>query len=138
MTIQEAASALRARKISAVELTTEALGRVRSLNPTLNAMLTVMEESALENARQADQELARDIDFGPLHGIPIAVKDLFETKGVRTTCGSKLFTDFTPDRDAAFVPGCSQVMLGRTGRRSLAGRVSGRWTGQQKRPAGGW
>ncbi len=102
MTIQEAAIALRAGKVSSVELTTEALRRVRSLG-SLNAVITVMDDSALEDARQADRELANDLDFGQLHGIPVAVKDLFETKGVRTTCGSKLFEDFIPDRDAAVI-----------------------------------
>ena len=102
MTIQEAAIALRRRKVSSVELTTEALRRVRSLG-SLNAIITVMEESALEDARQADRELAADLDFGLLHGIPVAVKDLFETKGVRTTAGSKLFENFVPDRDAAVI-----------------------------------
>jgi aspartyl-tRNA(Asn)/glutamyl-tRNA(Gln) amidotransferase subunit A len=102
VTIQEAAIALRRRKVSSVELTTEALRRVRSLG-SLNAIITVMEESAFEDARQADRELAADLDFGLLHGIPVAVKDLFETKGVRTTAGSKLFENFVPDRDAAVI-----------------------------------
>ena len=123
MTIQEAASALRARKASSVELTSEAFRRIRSLNPKLNAMLTVLEDSALDSARQADQELASGIDFGPLHGIPVAVKDLFETKGVRTTCGSKLFADFTPDRDAAVVEKLDEagaVLVGKTTLHELA------------------
>ena len=123
MTIQEAAAALRARKVSSVELTTAALERIRSLNPKLNAIQTLMEESALESARQADEELARKIDIGPLHGIPIAVKDVFETKGVRTTCGSKLFADFVPDRDAAVVEkldSAGAVLIGKTGMHELA------------------
>jgi aspartyl-tRNA(Asn)/glutamyl-tRNA(Gln) amidotransferase subunit A len=86
-------------------------------------MLTLMEDSALESARQSDQELSRGIDFGPLHGIPIAVKDLFETKGVRTTCGSKLFADFIPDRDAAVVEKLDEagaVLIGKTTLHELA------------------
>src|SRR2546427_6044507 len=123
MTIQEAAAALRARKVSSVELTTAALERIRSLNPKLNAIQTLMEESALEGARQADEELSKKIDLGPLHGIPIAVKDVFETKGVRTTCGSKLFADFIPDRDAAVVDkldSAGAVLIGKTGMHELA------------------
>jgi len=123
MTIQEAAAALRARKISAVELTTAALGRIGALNPKLNAVQTLMEESALESARQADRELAKGIDFGPLHGIPIAVKDVFETKGIRTTCGSKLFEKFVPDRDAAVVEKLDEagaVLIGKLGMHELA------------------
>ena len=123
MTIQEAAAALRAGKVSSVELTTAALERIRALNPTLNAVQTLLEESALESARQADQELSKKIDLGPLHGIPIAVKDVFETKGIRTTCGSKLFEDFVPDRDAAVVEkleDAGAVLIGKTGMHELA------------------
>src|SRR5712692_5494307 len=123
MTIQEAAAALRARKISSVELTTAALERIRALNPRLNAIQTLLEEGALTAARQADDELSKKIDLGPLHGIPIAVKDVFETKGVRTTCGSKLFADFIPDRDAAVVDkldSAGAVLIGKTGLHELA------------------
>src|SRR4051812_37778687 len=82
-----------------------------------------MEETALESAREADEDLSRKIDVGPLHGIPIAVKDVFETKGVRTTCGSKLFADFVPDRDAAVVEkldSAGAVLIGKTGMHELA------------------
>jgi len=123
VTIQEAAAALRARKVSSVELTNSALERIRALNPKLNAIQTLTEESALESARQADWELAKSIDLGPLHGIPIAVKDVFETKGVRTTCGSKLFENFVPDRDAAVVEkldAAGAVLIGKTGMHELA------------------
>ena len=123
MTIQEAAEALRARKVSSVELTTAALKRIRAVNPKLNAIQTLLEESALESARQADQELAKRIDFGPLHGIPVAIKDVFETKGIRTTCGSKLFEKFVPDRDAAVVEKLDEagaVLIGKAGMHELA------------------
>ncbi|HZT30015.1 MAG TPA: amidase [Bryobacteraceae bacterium] len=103
MTILEAASALRARKVSSAELTEAALARTARLNPRLNAMQTVLEESARARSRQADAELAHGADLGPLHGIPVAVKDVFCTKGVRTMCGSVLFQDHVPDRDAAVV-----------------------------------
>jgi len=122
VTIQEAAIALRTGKVSSVEFTTEALQRVRSLGH-LNAVITVMEESALEDARQADRELASDIDFGLLHGIPVAVKDLFETEGVRTTCGSKLFEDFIPDRDSAVIEkleAAGAVVIAKTNLHELA------------------
>lgn len=123
MTILEAAAALRARKISSVELTAALLDGISRLNPTLNAFITVMEESARAAARQADEELARGIDRGPLHGIPIAVKDVFSTKGVRTTCGSKVFANHIPDRDAAVVEKLAQagaVLLGKTNMHELA------------------
>jgi aspartyl-tRNA(Asn)/glutamyl-tRNA(Gln) amidotransferase subunit A len=103
MTILEAAAALRARQTSAMELTQLSLQRIARLQPRLNAFLTVTEDLAVERALQADDELARGLDRGPLHGIPIAVKDVFCTRGVRTTCGSKLFIDYVPDHDAAVV-----------------------------------
>lgn len=123
MTLQDAAAALRARKVSSVELAAEALERIRALNPKLNAIRTLMEQSALDSARQADRELEKGIDFGPLHGIPVAVKDVFETKGVRTTCGSKLFENFVPDRDAAVVEKLDEagaVLIGKTSMHELA------------------
>ncbi|MBI3471197.1 MAG: amidase, partial [Candidatus Solibacter usitatus] len=103
MTLLEAAAALRARQVSSAELTAWSLARIRSLNPKLNAIQTLLEDRAMAAAHQADEELLRGVDRGPLHGIPVAVKDVFETKGVRTTCGSRLFQDHVPDRDATVV-----------------------------------
>jgi aspartyl-tRNA(Asn)/glutamyl-tRNA(Gln) amidotransferase subunit A len=123
MTLLEAAAALRGRKVSSAELTSTALARIAELNPKLNAMLILMEESARASARQADEELARGRDRGPLHGIPLAVKDVFETKGVRTTCGSKLFAENVPGRDAAVVEKLAEagaVLVGKTGMHELA------------------
>ncbi|MBI3210222.1 MAG: Asp-tRNA(Asn)/Glu-tRNA(Gln) amidotransferase GatCAB subunit A [Candidatus Solibacter usitatus] len=122
-TILEAAAALRARKTSCVELTRACLSKIAALQPRLNAFVTVLEERALAQAAARDTELAAGKDRGPLHGIPIAVKDVFETKGIRTTCGAKLFADNIPTRDAAVVErleaaGC--VLLGKTGMHELA------------------
>ena len=103
MTILEAARLLRAKKVSSVELVEQSLQRISALNPKLNAFITVMEESARKAARVADQKLARGGDHSPLLGIPIAVKDVFKTRGVRTTAGSKLFAHHIPDHDAAVV-----------------------------------
>jgi Asp-tRNA(Asn)/Glu-tRNA(Gln) amidotransferase A subunit family amidase len=103
MTIAEAAQALRSRKISSVELTRQCLDQIAKLNPVLNAFITVTGDSALARAEELDRELAHGVDRGPLHGIPIAHKDLMWTKGVRTTSGSKIFADFVPDRDAPVV-----------------------------------
>src|ERR1051326_5776484 len=89
MTIREAAQLLRERSVSAVELTTSAIGRIERRNPKLNAFITITADQALERARQADRELAAGQDRGPLHGIPIALKDLFATRGIRTTAGGK-------------------------------------------------
>jgi len=123
MTILEAAADLRARKISSVELTQLSLQRMARLEPQLNAFITPTEDLAVERALRADDELARGIDLGPLHGIPIAFKDMFSTKGVRTTCGSKLFTDYVPGRDAAVVEallGGGAVMMGKLNMHELA------------------
>jgi len=123
MTIAEAGRALRARRISSVELTKECLDQIGKLNPVLNAFITVTGETALARAEALDRELAQGIDRGPLHGIPIAHKDLMWTKGIRTTSGSKLFADFVPDRDAAVVEKLAEagaVMVGKAGLHELA------------------
>jgi len=123
MTLLEAAAALRRRDTSSAELTAAYLQRIERLNPSTNAMQTVMADAAREQAKQADHELARGDDRGPLHGIPIAVKDLFSTKGVRTTGGSSLFADHVPDHDAAVVESlCAggAVLVGKTGMHELA------------------
>jgi len=99
VTIREAAESLRRRRFSALELTTAALGRIERFT-ALRAFITVTAEQALQQARQADADLATGKDLGPLHGIPIAVKDLFHTRGVRTTAGSPIYRNFVPDRAA--------------------------------------
>ncbi|MDX2149307.1 MAG: amidase [Bryobacteraceae bacterium] len=122
MTLLEAAGALRARKISSVELTQAALAAI-TRGAKLNAFLTVTDEAALARARQADDERSRGIDLGPLHGVPVAVKDLFETKGVRTTAGSRLYANHIPARDAAVVErlaAAGAVLTGKTHMHELA------------------
>lgn len=121
--ILETAAALRARKVSSAELAAKAFKDIHRLNPKLNAFLTLMEESAVARAKVADDELASGIDLGPLHGIPYAVKDCYETAGVRTTCGSKLFAEFVPDRSAACVEklaAAGAVLTGKTTLHELA------------------
>jgi aspartyl-tRNA(Asn)/glutamyl-tRNA(Gln) amidotransferase subunit A len=123
MTLLEAGEQLRAGKVSSVELTQECLKRIDELNPKLNAFLTVTADTALEDSRRADAERASGLDRGPLHGIPVALKDNFFTKGVRTTGGSKLFTDFVPEYDSAVTEKlvkAGAVLLGKTGLHELA------------------
>ena len=123
MTIEEAGARLRARSVSAVELAKESLSRISEQQPLLNAFITVTEELALEQARRADEELARGIDRGPLHGIPYALKDLFETRGIRTTAGSKIFADYLPEADCAVyrkLREAGAVLMGKTGMHELA------------------
>ena len=117
MTVLEAAAALRERKVSSVELTEVCLRNIETWNPKVNAFLTVTAESALEQARRADAELAAGTDRGPFHGIPIAHKDILCTNGVRTTSGSKVFADYVPNFDATVVQrfnDAGAVMLGKT------------------------
>ncbi len=82
------AAALRRGDVTAVELTRTALSRISTLNPQLNAFVLVDEEGALAAAARADAELADGVDHGPLHGVPVAVKDLIDVAGMPTTCGS--------------------------------------------------
>lgn len=102
-TISEVSQRLRRREISAVEITQACLGRIERLNPTLNAFVTVMGESALEDARRADAEIQRGEWRGPLHGSPVALKDLIDTADVRTTAASALYKDRVPSHDAEVV-----------------------------------
>src|SRR5262249_52349664 len=121
--IQEAAAALRLRQVSSQELTETALARVTRLDSTLRAFITVTAESAMARARRADAELAAGQDRGLLHGIPIAHKDLFLTRGVRTTAGSKVYADYVPDHDATVVEmldAAGTVMVGKLNQHELA------------------
>ena len=101
--IQEASKLLREKTISPVELTRECLARIDKLNPQLNAFITVAAESAMAEAKQAEEEIGRGEWRGPLHGIPVALKDLIDTAGVRTTAASAVFKDRMPLQDAEVV-----------------------------------
>src|SRR5947209_15530788 len=97
------APSIRAKKVSPLELTRTCLDRIEKLNPALNAFVTVSAESALAQARVAESEITRGEWSGPLHGIPIALKDLIDTAGIRTTAASALFADRIPTEDAEVV-----------------------------------
>jgi aspartyl-tRNA(Asn)/glutamyl-tRNA(Gln) amidotransferase subunit A len=101
--IRVAAAALRRREVSAVELTEAALARIAERNPLINAYITVTAEAARAAAQRADEELRAGTDRGPLHGIPVGVKDLFDVAGVPTTAGSPLFQGRVPSADATAV-----------------------------------
>ena len=103
LTISEASALLRQKKISPVDLATACLDRIERLNPVLNAFITITRESALAQARVTEAEIQHGDWRGPLHGIPIGLKDLIDTAGVRTTCGSALFADRVPTEDAEVV-----------------------------------
>ncbi len=140
LSIQEAAAQLRARRISPVELTRACLDRIDALNPSLNAFITLTAESALADARRAESEIQRGGWRGPLHGIPIALKDLIDTAGVRTTAACALYKDRVPREDAAVVErlkSAGAVLLGKLNMQECAyggtsvpsyyGRVSNPW-----------
>jgi aspartyl-tRNA(Asn)/glutamyl-tRNA(Gln) amidotransferase subunit A len=127
--IEEVARLFRKRKLSPVELTELMLARIEQLNPTLNAYITVAAELALGQARKAESELFAPRgrkgyrDRGPLHGIPISLKDNIYTKGIRTTAGSKILKDFIPQHGAHVVVQLNEagaVILGKTNMHELA------------------
>jgi aspartyl-tRNA(Asn)/glutamyl-tRNA(Gln) amidotransferase subunit A len=121
--IQTAAEQLRRKRISPVELTKAYLTQIERLNPSLNAFITVIAESALASARKAEFEIQRGHWRGPLHGIPIALKDLFDTAGVPTTAGSALYKDRVPAEDAEVVlklNAAGAVILGKTNMHEFA------------------
>ncbi len=123
MTLTEAAEALKNRTVSSVELTEQSLQKIERLNPSLNAYITITGEQALAAARQADAEIAQGNWRGPLHGQPFALKDVFSTRGIRTTCGSLLFKDNVPSLDSAVTERFAQagaVLTGKTGLHELA------------------
>jgi aspartyl-tRNA(Asn)/glutamyl-tRNA(Gln) amidotransferase subunit A len=103
ITISELAPRLRRREISPVEITRECLGRIERLNSGLNAFITVMAESAMAEARRAEAEILRGEWRGALHGVPVAVKDLIDVAGVRTTAASALYKDRVATQDAEVV-----------------------------------
>ena len=114
--IVELAPQLRRKEVSPLELTRACLDRIDEVNPTLNAFITVRAESALAEAQAAETEIFRGEWRGPLHGIPIALKDLIDTAVTRTTAGSELYRNRIPTEDAEVVRRLRQagaVILGK-------------------------
>ena len=114
--ILELAAAYRSRAVSPVEVTRAMLDRIDRLNPTLHAWLTVTPEIALAQARHAEADFARGEFRGPMHGVPVGLKDLCETKGVRTTWGTRVLAGHVPRQDATVVRRLFEagaVMLGK-------------------------
>ncbi len=121
--LQSFGAALRAGKISSREMVEGALRQIERSNAKTNAFITVTADQARAAADQLDAELAQGVDRGPLHGIPIAHKDLVRTKGVRTTGGSKIFANYVPKRDAAIATRLAEagaISVGKTALHELA------------------
>jgi aspartyl-tRNA(Asn)/glutamyl-tRNA(Gln) amidotransferase subunit A len=115
-TISELTPRLRRKDVSPVEITQDCLSRIEKSNSAFNAFITVMAESALREARTAEAEILRGDWRGPLHGVPLALKDLIDTAGVRTTAASALYKDRIPTQDAEVVRRLRQagaVLLGK-------------------------
>jgi amidase len=113
----ELAARLRAGEVSAREVLAAHLDRIGRLNPAINAIITLLPDQAMARAAALDDAFAKDGPAGPLHGLPIAHKDLLATAGVRTTFGSPLFRDFVPAEDALLalrVRAAGAVMIGKT------------------------
>ncbi len=117
LTATQLTAHMRAGELSASEVVEAHLDRIERTNPQVNAIVTLTPETAMREARAADDALARGEEVGPLHGLPVAHKDLVPTRGVRTTFGSHVFADFVPEEDALIVErlkGAGAISLGKT------------------------
>jgi len=114
--LRDVARRIQSKEISPVELTTHTLDRIAAVDPKLKSYATVMRDQALEAAKRAEEEIQRGAYRGALHGVPIALKDLCYTKGVRTMAGTSIYANFIPDYDATVVTKLTQagaVLLGK-------------------------
>ena len=117
LSIEDVGRLLRKKKLSPLDLAEEQIARIARLNPKLNAFITVAEAEAREQARTAEKEISRGRYRGPLHGIPVTLKDNIATQGVRTTAGSKFFSlpDSAPSATVAQrLDRAGAVLLGKT------------------------
>jgi amidase len=117
MTAHEMAQMIRRREISAVEVMEAHLSQIARVNPKVNANVTLLPERAMAGARAADEAMSQGKELGPLHGLPIAHKDLVATAGIRTTRGSPIFADDVPSEDALIVErlrGAGAITIGKT------------------------
>jgi aspartyl-tRNA(Asn)/glutamyl-tRNA(Gln) amidotransferase subunit A len=136
-TIEQAAERLRAGAVTAVELAAASLEQIEREQTTINAFITVTPELALRQAELADRDLAEGRDHGPLTGIPIGIKDLFDTKDVRTTCASRLLADWVPDEDAEVVRKLREagaVVMGKLNMDEFAFGPHQEWFGRTNNP----
>jgi aspartyl-tRNA(Asn)/glutamyl-tRNA(Gln) amidotransferase subunit A len=123
LTILEIAQLFRTQRSSPVEVVRLLLDQIRRTEDKVKAYVTVCEENALKLAEIAEAEIRSSHNLGPLHGIPISIKDIFETEGVRTTCGSKLLSDYVPKHDSTVVrrlKSAGAILLGKTNTHEFA------------------
>ena len=122
---------IKKRKVSPVEAVEAYLERIELLDPKLNSYLTICSDEAMQAARESKQALARGEYLGPMHGIPVAVKDQMNTKGILTTSGSTIFKDYVPDEDATVIANLKSsgaVLLGKLNMVELASSVTHRFS----------
>ncbi|OGP77921.1 MAG: aspartyl/glutamyl-tRNA amidotransferase subunit A [Deltaproteobacteria bacterium RBG_16_64_85] len=115
-TLLEAAAKVRSKEVSSRELTRVLLDRIERANPRINAYITVLPEKAMKDALACDEAQAGGSTLGPLHGVPVGLKDIFCTRGIRTTCGSRILHNFLPPYDAAVtekIAASGAVLLGK-------------------------
>ena len=124
LSLHELSGSIRSRALSPVEVVEAHLGRIEALNPKINAFTTVCAEEARAAAREAEAEIARGHHRGPLHGIPFGAKDIFDTAGVRTTHGSRMFRGNIPGEDAESIRRLKEaggILLGKCNTHAFAG-----------------
>ena len=125
-TVASVSTAIARRDLSPLEVVDACLARIASVDGVLRSFITVLPDSAREAAKRAGDEIARGRHRGRLHGIPVAIKDIFQTAGVRTTCGSKVLADWVPSENAAVVRRLSAagtILLGKLNMHEFAFRV---------------
>ena len=116
LTISELAPKIKAREISPVELTEAALAQADRLQPALNSFITILHDQARSQAKEQEEALMRGEYRGPLHGIPVGIKDNIAIAGIRCTVGSKVWADHVPEEDAEVVRRCKEaeaIILGK-------------------------
>lgn len=117
MPATEMVKMIKRKKVSPVEIIESILTRIQRLNPKINAYCSLVAEKAKKDAKHAEEVLFRREKLGPLHGVPISIKDLIFTKGIRTTFGSKMYENFIPDQDEVVVKrlkAAGAILLGKT------------------------
>src|SRR5881296_1636318 len=123
LSLTELSELIRSRKVSPVEVTRNILERIEKRHPALNAYITVTRDVAMKSAQEAESEIQQKKWRGPLHGVPVAVKDLFDTAGIKTTAGSAVFKDRVPDKDAEVIrklKAAGAVLVGKTNMHEFA------------------
>ena len=128
MSLAAVSALLRAKQVSPVEIVNVCLARIERLNPRLNALITVVAERAREEAKTAESEIQAGKWRGPLHGIPVAIKDFYDTANIRTTAAFEKFTNRVPKKDAVAVAKLREagaIIIGKTNMHQLGMGTTG-------------